>query len=232
MGREAIASKDCTGTLVEQFYAALDFILNSLTKSFTIKKIVREEKLEIPQIAIREILLNAVVHRNYHMRSPIKVAIYENRIEIFSPGNFAGPIKLQNIGSGFTYWQNTAICKIFKELGIIEMIGTGFITVFSSYEKAGLPTPQIIEGEGYIKCILPRPSRSDLVKKRPKSTEESYENKTIFDLLSKASHVTISDVIDTLKVSRATAGRRIAQMTKKGLIEKVGAGKGTSYIRK
>jgi len=92
-GREAMASIDCNGTLFQQFETAYNFVISKLESSFSIKKEPkRKEKLEIPEEAIREIILNAIVHRNYHINGPSKIAIYDNRIEIFSPGIFPGPM--------------------------------------------------------------------------------------------------------------------------------------------
>lgn len=78
-GREALASIDCTGTLFDQFERAFDFIVSRLSKSFTIEGKRRKETLEIPEKAIREALLNMIVHRNYHQKSPSKIAIYQSR---------------------------------------------------------------------------------------------------------------------------------------------------------
>ncbi|KKK54669.1 hypothetical protein LCGC14_3082370, partial [marine sediment metagenome] len=117
-GRNAIASIDCTGTLFEQFNAAYNFVISKLERSFSIKgSPKRKEKLEIPEDAIREIILNAIVHRNYHINGPSKIAIYDNRIEIFSPGIFPGPIDVHNLNKGLTYIRNNVICKIFREAG-------------------------------------------------------------------------------------------------------------------
>jgi predicted HTH transcriptional regulator len=96
------------------------------------------------------------------------VAIYDNRVEIFSPGVFEGPLDTQNLMMGLTYIRNHIICKIFREAGYIEKLGSGFITLFESYEqRGGLYPPQVIEGENFIKCILPRKSfSSELLKKK------------------------------------------------------------------
>ena len=69
-GREALATKDCTGTLFEQYQEATAFIFSRLYRSFTIKGFERLENLEVPEIALREVLLNMLVHRNYHIKSP------------------------------------------------------------------------------------------------------------------------------------------------------------------
>lgn len=230
-GRDAIASKDCIGGLVDQYHTAYDFIVGRLNKSFTIRGKIRQEILEIPEVAIREILINAIVHRNYHTPAPIKIAIYENRIEIYSPGTFPGPINQYGLLSGSTFWRNTVICKVFRELGMIELMGSGFLELFKSYKARGLDTPQVIEGEGFIKCILPRPSlkqsmRASTLKMAPD------EHQAILDLFKQATELSISDIINALHITRTTAGRRVAQMVKQGLIVKIGQGKGTRYCSK
>jgi ATP-dependent DNA helicase RecG len=155
-GREAMATLDCNGTLFEQFDQAYQFIVSRLPRSCEIKEVRREERLEVPPVAIREALLNAIIHRNYYIAAPAKVAIYEDRIEIFSPGSLPGPLNLANLRTGITYLRNPAICKAFREAGLVEKLGSGLIAILDSYEEWGLATPCLLEGENYVKCILPR----------------------------------------------------------------------------
>jgi len=89
-GREALPTKDCKGTLFDQYQEAKAFLISRLYHSFTIKGFKRQDILEVPEEALREALLNMPVHRNYHLTSPAKIAIYYNRIEFFSPGDFPG----------------------------------------------------------------------------------------------------------------------------------------------
>ena len=222
-GREAIASIDCIGTLFEQFETAYEFILSRLSKSFTIKGPRREEKYEIPPEAIRETLLNLIVHRNYHYSSPGKIAVYRDRIEFFSPGIFSNPTIVNNLQSGFSYIRNIAICKVFREADYIEKIGSGFITIFQSYKKWGLKTPSVIEGEGFVKCILPRIEAQ---------VEEGDGLRSIMDLFETMREINISSVMNHLQLTRPTAGRKLNALVKKGLIQKKGKGRGSIYIRK
>jgi len=222
-GRKVIASIDCTGTLFEQFDRAYDFITSRLNRSFSISGPKRQEQLEIPESAIREILLNALVHRNYHINAPAKIAIYDNRIEIFSPGVFPGPLDTQNLKMGLTYIRNNVICKIFREAGYIEKLGSGFITLFESYEKMHLYPPEVIEGENFIKCILPRKSFPS------KPFKEKDETQKILALFEITEEIAISDVMKALKLSRPTAGRRLSELTEKGILEQFGQSKATRY---
>lgn len=219
-GREAIATRDCTGPLFEQFHGAFDFIISRLNRSFTIKGPKRDEVLEIPSIAIRELLLNAIIHRNYHLRSPSKVAIYEDRIEIFSPGSF--PTPLPNLHLGLTDVRNMAICRVFREAKYIEKLGSGFITVFDSYMKRGLPSPEIIDGENFVKCILPREKYGE--------GEVENEHRQILYLFNTVTELAVSDVINALKIPRSTASRRLSELVNMGKLKKMGRGKGTRYF--
>ena len=220
-GREALATIDCTGTLFEQFERAFDFILSRLSRSFTIEASKRKEVLEIPSNAIREALLNMIVHRNYHQLSPSKIAIYQNRIEFFSPGTFFGPLTPQNLKQGLSFIRNIAICKVFREAKYIEKMGSGLITIFKTYEESHLKTPSIIEGAGFIKCILPR---------EPMLKEATSEDmQAILALFDVASEITISDIMKSIRISRTTAGRRLQELQSQGLIEQIGTGKGTRY---
>lgn len=222
-GRKAISSVDCTGTLFQQFEMAYNFVVGRLGRSFFIRGPKREEQLEIPETALREVLLNAIVHRNYHIQAPTKIAIYDNRIEVFSPGVFPGPLDPHNLKLGITYIRNRAICKIFREAGYIEKLGSGFITLFESYEAKGLHPPEVIEGENFIKCILPRPSFSS---KPPKIESETGKILALFEI---ADEISVSDVMRALNLSRPTTGRRLSQLTKEGILEQVGKSKATRY---
>lgn len=218
-GRDTIATIDATGSLFHQLDTAFDFILSCIPKSFEIRGKKRTETHQVPQEAIREILINAIVHRDYQMPSPIKIAIYSNRIEIFSPGIFPGPIQPQNLEQGLTFIRNIYICKVFREAGYVEKLGSGFPTVFESYRKQNLATPQIIEGDGYVKCILPR------TKKVFKATKEE----DVIGLVESMNEISISDVIKHLYVARATAGRILKSLIKKQRLERHGKGPNARY---
>ena len=228
-GRTALATQDCVGTLFEQFAQAYAFITSRLNKSFVIKKIRREETLEIPEQALREILINAIVHRNYHLQAPTKIAIFENRVEIFSPGSFPGPLVPQNLCAGLTYIRNIALTKILRKAGLIESLGTGFRTLFESYAEHNLPEPEVIEGENYVKCILPRkPLRP--TKKKQKEAEHDPLTFQVMRLLKQAQEISIGDIIEQTELPRATAGRKINRLISQKLIKRVGTGRNARYI--
>ncbi len=218
-GREAIATRDCKGTLFEQFAGAYEFGLSCLNRSFTIQSAARQEKYELPEIAYRELLLNAIVHRNYHLRAPIKVSIYQDRIEIFSPGEF--PTPFASLKLGLTDIRNMAICKIFREARFIEKLGSGILTAYSTYEEWGLPEPEIINGENFVKCILPRAGYA--------AGQIFDEFKQFLRLFNTADSLSVSEIAEILHIPRSTTTRRLTELVKQGRLTKSGRGKATRY---
>lgn len=223
-GREILATIDCEGNIFNQFNQAFAFITSRLYRSFKINHLKRKEQLEIPEVAIREALLNMVVHRNYHIKAPSKIAIFDDRIEFFNPGQFPGPIITENLRAGISYLRNPALCKILREAKYIEKLGSGFITIFKSYEEQNLKTPQVIEGENYVKCILPRV-------KETKLNNLEYDNDLVIikNLFQVTAEINVKDVMQKLTVSRATAIRKLNALLKKGLIERIGKTKNVRY---
>jgi ATP-dependent DNA helicase RecG len=72
--------------------------MSRLNRQFTIRDAKRrDERLELPQEALREVILNAIIHRDYFLPGPTKIAIFDDRIEIFSPGTFPGPLNSSNL---------------------------------------------------------------------------------------------------------------------------------------
>jgi ATP-dependent DNA helicase RecG len=149
------------------------------------------------------------------------VAIYENRIEIFSPGSFPAALNIKNLKQGISYIRNIAICKVFREAGYIEKLGSGLPVIFQSYRDRNLKEPSIIEGENFIKCILPREQMEKV---------EEKEN-PILCLFDTSAKIVISDVVRTLKISRTSAGRMLDRLIHEGRIEKIGKGRGSCYVK-
>lgn len=227
-GREALATKDCTGTVFEQFEEIIAFIVSRIYHSFTIKGFKREDTLELPEVALREVVLNMLVHRNYHLTSPAKISIYDNRIEFFSPGDFPGPLNSQNLLDGMSFLRNPAICRAFREAQLIEKLGTGLIALFNSYMKMQLPPPQVVEGTSFVKCILPRSTPETMHLQKGEIAEDL---KAIMDLFGVANEITVSQVMEALNLPRSTAGRKLSELLKAKLIIRKGTGRTASYIR-
>jgi ATP-dependent DNA helicase RecG len=224
-----------------------NFFHGRLFKSYTIKGLRRIEKLEIPEIAIREVLINALVHRNYTINAPIKIAIYDDRLEFFSPGLFPGPLNIENLEQGLTYIRNIVITEIFREAGVIEKLGSGFKSLFSSYRDSGLDSPTIVEGLNFVRCILPRHvvgSHEDINRLHAERARDSAtlfkpimgtstinptEYDVVLNLFQDQDEISMAMVLEKTGWARATAGRRLKKLMVDGKIRKFGGGRFSRY---
>jgi ATP-dependent DNA helicase RecG len=221
-GRDVNATIDCTGDLFSQLSTAINFVTSRLNKQFVITKIKRSQTLEIPEVALREIIINAIVHRDYSISGSIKIAIYDDRVEIFSPGSFPGPINVNQLETGVTYIRNHTICKLFREAGYIEKLGSGFLSLFKSYRDYQLAEPQVIEGNHFIKCILPRSPRAD-------DHDPEDPKKLLIKLFASNNQISASEIANELTISRQTAARWLSTLVKEKKIKVIGKGPATRY---
>ncbi len=104
----------------------MDFIKRNISLSSVIKDVYRQDTWEYPLAAVREAVNNAIVHRDYSiMGSDIKVAIFDNKLEITSPGPLPDTMPIENLGSGRSEIRNRVLAPIFKQIKLIESWGTG-----------------------------------------------------------------------------------------------------------
>lgn len=124
---ETIDSKTINEPICLQPELAIEFIERTINKSSKIGRVYREERWEYPMLAVRELVINAVIHRDYSLQGKdIKIAIFDDMLEITSPGTIPPSIDLNNLLSGQSEIRNKTLGPIFKELQLIEQWGTGF----------------------------------------------------------------------------------------------------------
>ena len=128
-----------TETLPEAFNRAMQSIAKHINISFRISGMEREEVWEYPQVAIREALANAIVHRDYQNPSDIQIKIFDDRITIYSPGRLYGNLTVDALNSD-TYQselRNKLVAEAFYLTGIIEKYGSGLTRIRRAVAKAG-----------------------------------------------------------------------------------------------
>lgn len=112
------------GDIINQYDGVIDRILELLSKGFNFSRI-RIKEYTIPQVVIREIVANAVIHRNYSDQHPIRIEIFSDRISVISPGALYDGLQLEDMLSGVSKLRNQNIAEIFYSLGYIEKWGSG-----------------------------------------------------------------------------------------------------------
>lgn len=139
--------REYTGPLWEQIEEAFQFVLRNIHLGATIVGIYRQDVYEIPPDAIRELIINAMVHRSYLDHGTIQVAVYDNRLEITSPGKLPMGQTLERMKKGYSKIRNEALAHAFSYMNLIEHWGSGIPRIIGKVKAAGLREPEFIGGE-------------------------------------------------------------------------------------
>ena len=146
--------KEFKGSLLKQVTEAFEFI-NLLNKTeATFEGLIRKDERDYPVEAIREALLNAVIHREYSFSGSTLVNIYEDRIEFVSLGGIVYGLSLDSIMLGVSQSRNEKLANIFYRLHLIEAYGTGIRKIFTNYERYNMK-PTIRAEVGAFQVVLP-----------------------------------------------------------------------------
>ena len=218
--------REFTGSLFQQMedlYAYLD--LHNQTKA-TFEGLYRTDTRDYPEDALRETLMNSLVHRDYSFSASTLVSIYDDRIEFVSVGGLPTGITLDDIMLGLSVCRNPKLAAIFYRLQLIEAYGTGMPKIMKAYAGTGLEPKIEVTNNAFKITLLNRNAvkATDSVPNERKSNEEK-----ILDLIAQNGYVVRSDVDQLLDVSQTTASRILKRMVTDGLIYQDGKGRKTKY---
>ena len=135
--------REYTGPIYKQIESAVDFVLRNIRLGATIDGLVRRENYELPVEAIREMIINAHCHRNLLDESCIQVAVYDDRLEVTSPGGLYNGLTDEEVMSGHSKIRNKLIANIFSQMGLVEAWGSGIRRILSVAKEYGLPIPAV-----------------------------------------------------------------------------------------
>lgn len=182
------------------------------------------KKIEtIPEAAFREAIANALIHRVWDIESQIRVLMFNDRIEIISPGGLPSGITEEEYLSGkLSVLRNRNLANVFYRLGFVEIFGTGITRIKQLYES-GLIKPVFEVSENAIKIVLP------VFENNLNLTEDE---RTIYQILSKTMLKSISEIAPYTPFGRSKITQLLKKMGEKGVIAIEGKGRGTKYIIK
>ncbi|MFZ2970770.1 MAG: ATP-binding protein [Minisyncoccia bacterium] len=217
---EIIDSTDLDGTLDEHINEMQKFVLRNIRKGAEIVGTKRVERYEYPEKAIREIIANAVIHRDYKITETYtQVNVFEDRIEVFNPGCLPPGVTVENIRDAQVS-RNEIIAARLKDLDYLEEYGRGIDIVFNEMGKWGLLQPLFKNTTNSFKVILPGPRLSRLNGRQLRVWEYIVERKK----------VTAKDCEQILPdTPRQTINYDLAKMKDFGLIHPEGKSVGTYY---
>lgn len=171
----------------------------------------------IPQFAWLEAIVNAVVHRSYSMEGDhIRVEVFEDRVEVHSPGRLPGLVRLENIRST-RFARNPRIARAMNDIGYGRELGEGVKRMFEEMERAGLPDPIYTQGPASVGVtLLADPLAGRIIKELPQGSEQFVE------YVTRRGVVTTRQAAELLDASRPTALNHLHHLAELGLIEHVG----------
>lgn len=166
-GIRFLDNKRLDGTISEMLKLAISFVINNIKKATRINdRGIREDVLEYPIKAIREIILNALIHRDYSIHTenePIRLTIFDDRIEISNPGGLYGRLSIDELGKVHSDIRNPFIASILEILEVTENRYSGIPTIYAEMKKAGLMEPKFESVRGTFKVTLYNSKKTDII---------------------------------------------------------------------
>jgi len=209
-------------SIISQFQKTLE-VFNRYYKYEQILGSERIEKELIPEKAFRETIANALIHRTWDVNSNIRVSMYEDKIEISSPGGLPSGISEKEYLNGqISQLRNPILANIFFRLKYIEMFGTGIRRINESYKDYAVkPAFEIFENS--IKITLP------IIKTELFLTKDE---RIIMDILEKGAILSSSEILKMTEFKKDKLNRLLKKLIQKNYIKIIGNGRGTKYLKK
>ena len=223
------------GSLLKQLSDAYEYIdLLNKTKAIFVG-LERIDTRDYPSEAIREALLNSIVHREYSFSGSTLINIYDDRIEFISLGGLVPGLSIDAILLGVSQSRNEKLANFFYRLKLIEAYGTGIARIISSYKKSKIQ-PAIKTTDGAFQVILPNLNYSvdyDLKNSITiKTIATNFSNpqfQAVLDIIVEQGSITRKQTQNILDVRQSRALKVLNQMVEANLIIPVGKGKNTEY---
>ena len=222
--------REFTGSLLKQLEDAYAYLDMRNRNAATFEGLQRIDHRDYPDTAIREALLNAIVHRDYAVSASTLLSVYSDRIELISIGGLAGGISYDDMMLGISYCRNKKLADIFYRMGLIEAYGTGMNKIMSSYQNSPRK-PEVTVTSGAFKFVLPNQSMppkmpTNIVKTPPVFAEREQ---IVLTVLSDHAPHPRAEIEKALGVSTSTTRRILQKMMEDGKITASGTRKNVSY---
>ncbi len=196
---------------------AIGFVEKHSLHAADIGRVRRSERATFPPLAVREAVINAVVHADYAQRgAPIRVAIFDDRLEIENPGLLPFGLTIEDLAHGVSKLRNRVVGRVFNELGLIEQWGSGIQRMVAVCREAGLAPPRFEEIAMRFRVTIysarvARPALDDT-------------DQVIVDALSDGEGRSTSEIAALIGLTSRATRTRLARLVGSGLLREVGTG--------
>jgi len=197
---------------------AVGFIKKHFMQSVQISELRRKEEWTIPLVSIREAIINAIVHADYAQRgSPIRIAIFDDRVEIENPGLIPFNLTLDDLYQGVSKLRNPVMGRVFHELKLIERWGSGIKRMVEACLDAGLEKPLLEEVGIHFRVTF-------FTKRKEASSMHLDEiDKSILELLKRSNGLSTQNIADQIGRSSRSTRLRLIILIERGLVVEIGS---------
>jgi ATP-dependent DNA helicase RecG len=228
--------QDISGSLPQQLRQAEQFLRENLQNVVRMVGLTHQKSSEYPSEAVRELLVNAVAHRDYNLQGDnIHLYLFSGRLEVHSPGELPGPVNLRNLLQA-RFSRNAVIAQVLSDLGFIERLGYGLNRVVTVMRKNGLHAPKFEEVGGSFRVTLygePFQARTLPDMSQYQGMDLNPRQQLALDFLAHNPRINSSDYQEICPdVHPETLRRDFADLVKRGVLIKMGSKRATYYILK
>lgn len=247
-----IDKRDYAGLLWQQIEDSFQFVLRNIRLGAKIEGVYRRDIYELPPDSIRELIINAVMNCSFLQPSHVQVAIYDDRLEITSPGGLLPGVTLDRMREGYSQIRNRALAHAFSYMNLIEGWGTGIPRLIRQMKEYGLREPEFIDMDVALRINLYRladeiqystvklPESAlkvrDNAKVRSKCAQSalnldlSEQEKLVVSYIDKNESITSAKLMQLLNVKKRRAQIILSNLTALGIIRREGISRNTKYV--
>lgn len=239
-----ITRKEFTGSIYEQIDETYEFVLQHINLGSRIEGMARQDYYELPIKTIREIISNAACHRSYLTPGKIQVALFDDRLEVTSPGMLDNEITIEKMKTGLSKIRNKGIAVAFSYMNVVEAWGSGIPKMFREAKEYGLREPELIDMGSDFRVNLYRKaadvdangvinpknssnnatnSATDATNGATDATNSLTEDeKKVIEAIRTKSDATQKEMQAMTGITLGTIKRILPRLQAKGLIERIG----------
>ncbi len=207
---------------------AIQKVISFIQKNTRVRSVIgKMRRVDIPQyppVAIREAVINAILHADYDMKgSSLSVAIFEDRIEITNPGGLHFGMTIENALAGASRLRNRALGRIFRELKLIEKWGSGLKRIQAACKQHGLKDPLFQELNNQFRVTLYAPAETNATTPKTASKRRTARStgNNVIDFLKKHGEISTKKAAELWAVTTRTARVTLKRMVEEGTLHKI-----------
>lgn len=217
--------KRLSGTIPELVNRAFDLVVENTEKTYSITLTERKETPEYPLKALRELITNAVGHRDYFVSEDVLIELFQDRLQITNPGGLLAGQNINNFDKTPQH-RNPITYRLLRDFGLGEGLGLGIRLIRRQCREAKLPDPEFYEIGNAFHAIL---YNGNSTKKRYLADFETPRQKQLMAYLEKNKSIKAEQYAKLVGVSIPTAIKDLNELIKQGKIKKIGTFRGAYY---